>query len=255
MQILDQQHIETQLSSRLQQLLTLQTFKTLSSTSDYLKAQYTSSAQDWTVVIAEQQSAGHGQYSRPFLSPAGGLYLSLAVPLASPNAASFQYTATTAVVLRQVLKDLFGMTVAVKWVNDLYWQQRKLAGILTDGIVNQQGQLIGLVMGIGLNYDGPVAQKAPFSSLANQIAERQVSLNRLIATLLTQLVPALEQPAPDLVAQYLQATQLIGRAVYRDAGWHDLLGHVTALTPTGQLHLTPHQIIQPGTKVYFKTGP
>lgn len=251
----EQTHLKAYLSDQMQSLLTIQSFKTLPSTNDYLKQQLQiKPLPAWTTIIAQQQTAGRGQYQRPFWSPVGGLYLSLLVPVTATDQSSFQYTATTAVILAQVIQALLGVTVTLKWVNDLYWQGRKLAGILTEGVVNHQGKLVGVVVGIGLNYQGPTIAQSPFASLATVVKARDCSMNQFTAILLSRLVMAFQKPLPDLGSQYLAWSHLYQQKVYQDPAYQTYLGRVVNITTTGQLELSHQQIIQPGQHIYFENG-
>ncbi|OCR00756.1 biotin--[acetyl-CoA-carboxylase] ligase [Oscillatoriales cyanobacterium USR001] len=107
-----------------------------------------------TVVIAEQQTAGRGQWGRQWISQFGGLYLSIAI---APN-----ITATNAPHL--TLSSAWGITAAlrdrhipvlIKWPNDLILTNRKLGGILTETRV-RDGKIAKAVIGIGINWTNPV---------------------------------------------------------------------------------------------------
>ncbi|MEX0587735.1 MAG: biotin--[acetyl-CoA-carboxylase] ligase [Cyanobium sp.] len=80
-------------------------------------------------VQARRQRFGHGQQGRPWLSPAGGLWLSAAFPWAEALPGSAALGLAVAVGLAQQLEAL-GLPVQLKWPNDLLVRERKLAGLL-----------------------------------------------------------------------------------------------------------------------------
>ena len=84
-----------------------------------------------TVAIARQQSAGRGQRGRVWQSPPGGLYLSLAVEPDWAIAQAAQLTCLSAWGIATAFNNL-GLPVQVKWPNDLFFENKKLGGILTE---------------------------------------------------------------------------------------------------------------------------
>ena len=107
------------------------------------------------VLLAERQSQGHGRYARHFSSPKGGVYMSLLLrPRLSPDKAVF-ITAAAAVAVAEAAEELSGRGFSIKWVNDIYRDGRKIAGILTEGGIGEGGSLAYAVLGIGLNVLPP----------------------------------------------------------------------------------------------------
>ena len=106
-----------------------------------------------TLVLTAHQKAGRGRLGRRFESPAGkGVYLSLILRPALSAADAQSVTISAAVAVARAVKALCGLELGIKWVNDLYYQGRKVCGILTEaGTDLESGQLEWLVVGIGLN--------------------------------------------------------------------------------------------------------
>ena len=100
-------------------------------------------------VIARRQTRGHGQRGRRWHSPAGGLWLSAAMPWAvpAPGMAAPALAATLGLCLQ--LEGL-GLQPRIKWPNDLLLEGRKLAGVLPR--LRWRGStLLGCRVGIGIN--------------------------------------------------------------------------------------------------------
>ncbi|MEM6838422.1 MAG: biotin--[acetyl-CoA-carboxylase] ligase [Cyanobacteria bacterium P01_C01_bin.120] len=116
-----------------------------------------------TVVIARQQRAGKGQWGRTWISPPGGLYLSLVLAPALPLAQAQLLTLTSAWGIATSLKNL-GVSIQIKWPNDLVSQGRKVGGILTESRMIEQSEtgahLQWVIIGVGLNWDNPLPQNA-----------------------------------------------------------------------------------------------
>ncbi len=100
-------------------------------------------------VIARRQTRGHGQRGRRWHSPAGGLWLSAAMPWAvpAPGMAAPGMAVTLGLCLQ--LEGL-GLQPRIKWPNDLLLEGRKLAGVLPR--LRWRGStLLGCRVGIGIN--------------------------------------------------------------------------------------------------------
>ena len=128
-------------------------YETVGSTNTELMALARQGAAEGTVVLAGQQTAGRGRLGRRFESPAGkGIYLSLVLRPGLPMTEAQTVTVSAAVAVCRAVKRLCGLDLGIKWVNDLYYNGKKVCGILTEaGADIESGQLEWLVVGIGLN--------------------------------------------------------------------------------------------------------
>lgn len=117
---------------------TLLTFDLLPSTSDYLKE---NDLPTGTIVRANAQSAGRGRRGNGFLSQAGGLYFSVKLPRSMADGEMWAVTFMAA----NALCDVIGEQSSVKWVNDVYIDGRKVAGILTEVRPDS------IILGVGVN--------------------------------------------------------------------------------------------------------
>ncbi len=110
-----------------------------------------------TLVVAGAQTEGRGRVGRVFLSPPGGVYLSLLLcPQPDSPGDGTAVTAAAAVAAARAVERLCGRDLRIKWVNDLYWQGRKVGGILTEGLLDMEsGRPSQVVVGIGINLRTP----------------------------------------------------------------------------------------------------
>lgn len=131
----------------------IEEFESLSSTNNALRE----NAELFTegkVYIARTQSAGKGSKGRTFISAHGGLYLSL---LLKPKAKGFSatgITALTAVAMSDAIEEVFGLSVGIKWVNDLIYKKKKVGGILVEGKADSNG-FSWVIVGVGVNIVTP----------------------------------------------------------------------------------------------------
>lgn len=132
------------------------------------------------VCVAEYQEKGRGRRGRHWVSPFGSnLYLSMYWKLEAGMAASMGLSLVVGVAVVEALESLGIKGVKLKWPNDLYYEDKKLAGILVE-MSGQTGGAAHLVIGMGVNVDMPDGTEGidqpwtSLSSITNQLPERNV---------------------------------------------------------------------------------
>ena len=141
-------------------------------------------------VTADYQTGGRGRMGRQFFSPEGsGLYFSLLLSPSAKGEDGALLTTFAAVAVAEVLEELTGKETAIKWVNDVYMNGKKICGILTEGSVDYEtGRFAYAVIGIGINL-GKTAFPEELASIASDVErETGVSLSRdtVLQTLLAK---------------------------------------------------------------------
>ena len=121
------------------------------STNTRIKQLAAQGAPDGTVYIAAAQSAGRGRNGRTFLSPPGGLYLSMLLRPGCPAEEALSITPMAAVAVCRAVKQVCGLLCGIKWPNDVVLGGKKLCGILTEASTDKDG--LFLVPGIGVNVN------------------------------------------------------------------------------------------------------
>lgn len=123
------------------------------STNTLLKKMAMEGAVPGTVVAARRQTSGRGRMGRSFVSPEGGLYLSMLLePPFSPQD-NLSLTPCTAVAAVRAVKRLCGIEPDIKWPNDLLLEGKKLCGILCESLFFQERQFVILGLGLNLNTE------------------------------------------------------------------------------------------------------
>ena len=104
------------------------------------------------IITAKMQTAGRGRMGRSFFSPAQtGAYFSILHTLNTPLCDAVAITSAAAVAVMRAIRTLTGIQTKIKWVNDLYYNDRKVCGILTEAVsVSERSHVI---VGIGINLD------------------------------------------------------------------------------------------------------
>lgn len=124
-------------------------FDELDSTQDYANKLPNIKAVHGTMVIASRQKMGKGRIGRSWISPKGGLWMSILFrPEFSVNSIIFtQFMG--AVSVAEAIMAVTKIRCTLKWPNDILINEKKVCGILVD--VNIQGNNKVIVLGIGLN--------------------------------------------------------------------------------------------------------
>jgi len=135
--------------------LTVEVYETVTSTNTLLKERGHKGAPHGLIIAAESQTAGRGRMGREFFSPEQtGIYFSVLLrPDLSPSDCLL-ITTCAAVALARVLERISEKKAEIKWVNDIYIDDRKVCGILTEASFSQNS-IDFAVLGIGINLNTP----------------------------------------------------------------------------------------------------
>ncbi|ENR5394591.1 bifunctional biotin--[acetyl-CoA-carboxylase] ligase/biotin operon repressor BirA [Providencia rettgeri] len=142
--------------------------------------------------LAEYQSAGRGRRGRQWISPFGcNLYLSMYWKLEQGPAAAVGLSLVVGIVIAEVLNRISQEKVKVKWPNDLYMNDKKLAGILVE-LTGKTGDAAHIIIGVGINIgmnnnnieiSKPITQE--WSSLRDEV--ENIERNELSANIIKSL--------------------------------------------------------------------
>lgn len=188
-----------------------------------------------TVVIAEQQTSGRGRLDRHWLSPGGGIYLTLVTrPSVAPSQAP-RINLLAAVVVSRTLERLYGLAARVKWPNDVLVDGRKVCGILAE--MDAECDAVRFVnVGIGLNANSRVADEQPAGvsllELLGAPVDRVLLVREIVQDVLDSL-PRLTSGA--LLDEWRSRTVTLGREVSVACGDSTIRGIALDITASGTL--------------------
>lgn len=152
--------------------------------------------QSGAVCLAEYQSQGRGRRGRQWASPFGSnLYFSMYWQLESGVAAAMGLSLAIGVAIVDALEALGAKELKLKWPNDLYFRDKKLAGILVE-MSAQTGGVAHLVIGMGLNINMKVDDSTieqPWANLSQVFDGDMPSRNQLVVALIQAWKKVLEQ--------------------------------------------------------------
>lgn len=101
------------------------------------------------MVIAKEQTNGRGRQGKSFFSPKDtGLYMTVCFPIKKEVKDFLYMTSAAAVSVVREIFSLTGVICGIKWVNDIYLEGKKIAGILTESVTGENPYII---VGIGIN--------------------------------------------------------------------------------------------------------
>jgi BirA family transcriptional regulator, biotin operon repressor / biotin---[acetyl-CoA-carboxylase] ligase len=201
-------------------------------------------AEEGDVVVAEGQSAGRGRLGREWFSETGeGLYISLILrPAVSPRLTPILNLAVAVAVSRS-LEKLCGLSVDIKWPNDILIQRRKCCGILTE--MNADPERVRfLIAGIGINVSHRQFPPELMESATSIFLEsnRHFSRESLLAVILNDFEGLYQRFlreggkwVADLWAQ--RSSGAWGKRVSVDVGDRTVLGTTHGLSDIGALRV------------------
>ncbi len=174
------------------EIQTVQVHRTIGSTNTEAKRLASFDIALPALVAADAQSAGRGRMGRSFYSPTGtGAYFSFLCQTPLSPERVLTVTSATAVALMRAIRMLYGLQTEIKWVNDLYLGEKKVAGILTEAMT--EGDHVFLIIGIGVNLstkDFP----SELAEIAGSLGCGTDGREALIATVWRELKPYLLDP-------------------------------------------------------------
>lgn len=157
-------------------------FDEIDSTNTYLKANISPSM---PVAVADRQLAGRGRQGRSFFSE-GGVYFSVPFVFDSGEKYISFLTLAAGLAVSQAISELCSADTLIKWPNDIYFDGRKICGILCESVVS--GGTVTVIAGIGINT-GAAAFPDDISSRALSLADAGFAVDgeKLVCSIVRKL--------------------------------------------------------------------
>jgi len=139
------------------------------------------------VAIAEEQTAGRGRRGRSWVSPRGGLWLSILLKPGLPPPKLPLLMLAAGLAVSKAVETTCGLKAELKWPNDVLINGRKVAGILAEASVEADlVHYVVLGIGVNVNNDLPVKLKEEATTLKEQLGS-SVARVKLVQELLKAL--------------------------------------------------------------------
>lgn len=236
-----QHYIEPNLITQGLDNLHLEVFDTIKSTNDYAKT----ITQKPALIIAKEQTAGKGRRGKSYYSPKiHGTYFSY-IPNKNYQMNELSLiTIRAALALNIAIKKTFGIDTEIKWLNDIYLQDHKLAGILVEGSIELQTlEYEQIIIGIGLNLNHAPIPK-DIEDIYTSLNLDFYDLNSFFKEFIHQF-ESLDET--DLISLYKSHSMIFGRTVIHSEDNKeytaidiDANGALILKSKEGELHTLSH---------------
>ncbi len=187
------------------------------------------------LVASEEQSAGRGRQGKSFYSPKStGLYMSLLLRPAELFGETQMITIAAAVAVCRALETVSGTEPKIKWVNDIYFEERKICGILCESVKDpQSGDELGVIIGVGINCNTD-SFPAELENLAGSLGIC-LSRNRLGAEICAEIYRTLALNRQAILSEYRSRWLMEGKRVCFDRGGRNMHAVVVGIGEDGSL--------------------
>ncbi|MBE6554301.1 MAG: biotin--[acetyl-CoA-carboxylase] ligase [Ruminococcaceae bacterium] len=204
------------------------------------------------LIVAERQTAGRGRLGRSFYSPARtGLYFSILYPTQASLQSAVSVTGAAAVAVMRAIRSTAGKQTAIKWVNDLYLDGKKVCGILTEALTGIGADArTYLIVGIGVNL---TTEHFPteLSEIAGAVGGACPSRAELLAEIWRALSRYLNDPSDrSWLEDYRTHSMVLGRQIEWIRGEERRQGIAEAITEDGELEV----LLSSGERELLRTG-
>lgn len=216
------------------------------STNEWLKQNGTKHGQ---IVLAREQTGGKGTKGRSFFSPKDtGLYLSMLFTQKLTQEHLSLLTLAAAVAVSESLEIICGVNAKIRWVNDIFVNDKKVCGILTESKVSPDGNPESIIVGIGINLFEPKNSFGELSDIAGAVLKKGSSFlfNSLSAEIINRLKIYFDGiNNTDFLKIYREKCFILNKSISVTtptgcfdaiANEIDNLGRLTVTDVSGQLH-------------------
>lgn len=176
-----------------------------------------------TILASASQSSGYGRLSRSFYSPdQNGIYFSFIYIPQAPLFNPAFYTVSCAVAVSLAVEELTGIKPKIKWVNDVYVENRKVCGILSEGFCPPGADRVqAMVIGIGINLRTdtlalPEEIKDKAGGILDSTSKKECHRARLLAKTMFKCLSFLDEGCDcwkNVVGEYKKRSYLDGKIV------------------------------------------
>jgi len=220
--------------------ITIKYFDEIESTNKQAKIDAPMIKDEKTIYVTGYQTGGYGRFSRSFVGEKdGGIYISIILKPQSIVEDIPLITIKTAVAAKEAIDDLAGADVRIKWVNDLFLNNKKISGILTEGVTDyESGTISTIIIGIGINF---FIEKFPkeLEKIAGSIFDKKpqdVTKNQLIGKFINNFFTIFgSKENKEILDKYRKALFILGREVTFIKNNENYKGIATDITESGEL--------------------
>lgn len=219
----------------------------VSSTNDLIKQgllnKTINNKESGTTIFSEAQTAGRGRRGKEWISPLGAsLYFSTHWRFEQGISATMGLSLVVGIAIVDALTELGVSDLGLKWPNDIYYQGRKLAGILVE-LEGQGSDSCDIIIGAGINVKLPnnVDEKIdqPFADLNETRLEldRNVIAGTILRHLIVHLKVFEQTGFTEFVSHWHEYDCFIGHQVQLHMGQRVVVGIADGVDAQGGIVL------------------
>jgi len=232
----------------------IEIFDTITSTNDYAKnAVWQKQITENSLITANTQTAGRGRFDRKFFSPAQtGIYMTFVIFPEKAVEDILLVTLTTAVAVVRAIKNLTGITANIKWVNDIFFNDKKIAGILTETVFNTQtNKTESVIIGIGLNINTKIFPEE-LKNIATSLNVR-ISRNKFIAEITNNFFDLYNNATNEQIITEYKRYLITNRTVTYYIDGEKFKGKIEGINNNGNLIINSNnkQVILNSGEIFF----
>jgi len=127
-------------------------FDSIESTQNQALKMANDPANNGAVIVASKQTGGRGRSGRKWISPKGGIWISIILKPKFDISITTLFPIASALALAIAIEKTFSVTPELKWPNDLTINGKKIAGMLVD-VSLESNKIESLVLGVGVNFN------------------------------------------------------------------------------------------------------
>ncbi len=226
-------------------------FDSIDSTNNEAKRKIKNGLKNDAIFIAREQTAGRGRQGKSFYSPLdSGFYFTAVLHPENNIEEIVGITTAAAVVVVDALKNQTKKHPKIKWVNDIYIDEKKVCGILAESVFDfEKGKSDAVIIGIGINLTTEIFPDE-ISSIAGSIGS---AINKSL--LAAELFKGLKNICSDLVQRkfmedYRRYSMILGREIrfFKNGANHKAIA--TDITHSGELKV----ITEKGEEMLLNSG-
>lgn len=227
-------------------VMTIQIVDELESTNQTLKKMAIDGVPSNTLLIVNKQTKTRGRFGREYFAvdSGQGIYFSLLLHANQQFSEVAQYTLITAVAMARTIETFQKRPATIKWVNDVFIEGQKVAGILSEAMTDVETQTIGsVIIGVGTNFtitedDFPEELRQKATSVFPD-GQATTSRNQFVATFLNEFYQLLvDQPQHPTIEEYRSRSLVIGKEVTFTYNRKPYKGIATTINDQGELVVT-----------------
>ena len=220
-------------------------FSSLPSTQEKAKELGRSSGASRLLVLADEQTRGRGRRDRTWISLKGqGLFFSIFFrPRLGPGRLQLVNLAA-GLAVKEAVAELYGVSLSLKWPNDLLWKDHKICGILSEASSDSEG-VRDCTTGIGINITLPSEEKRGevlFNACALEPLSGPVHRGKLAAKICScffRLTETLEEDGgASLLTDYRRSCSTLGRKIFIMTEDKTIAGRAESIGESGELRIS-----------------